>query len=229
MPYELQSAEQRYYIRLNGTAAHAASREMDLLLGQLVTRGGADGAVLYRFDAVAEELHAVAVQARVSPKIPELGVTLSAAATAWLKKSAETLQVSPAVDIPFENLPEVFQYGFQRLLLFPVRAEYDLLGFLTLGRRSGDLFDRQAVEAAAPVASIVAALLERDALQNAMKERKLVERAKGLLQKKERISEENAYLLLRKVSRYRRIPMAEVAREIIQRNAIRSTPLRKTA
>jgi len=132
-----------------------------------------------------------------------------------LRKSAETLQVSPASDIPFENLPEVFQYGYQRLL--------------TLGRRSADSFDRQALEGAEPVASIVAALLERDALQNAMRERKLVERAKGLLQKKERISEENAYLLLRKVSRYRRIPMAEVAREIIQSNAIRSTPLRKTA
>ena len=229
MPYELQSAEQRYYIRLNGTAAHAASREMDLLLGQLVTRGGADGAVVYRFDAAAEELHAVAIQARVSPKIPELGVTLSAGATAWLKKSAETLQVSPAVDIPFENLPEVFQYGFQRLLLFPFRAEYDLLGFLTLGRRSGELFDRQAVEGAETVASIVGALLERDALQNAMKERKLVERAKGLLQKKERISEENAYLLLRKVSRYRRLPMAEVAREIIQNTVNRAAPLRRTA
>jgi hypothetical protein len=108
-----------------------------------------------------------------------------------LRKSAETLQVSPASDIPFENLPEVFQYGYQRLL--------------TLGRRSADSFDRQALEGAEPVASIVAALLERDALQNAMRERKLVERAKGLLQKKERISEENAYLLLRKVSRYRRI------------------------
>jgi AmiR/NasT family two-component response regulator len=75
---------------------------------------------------------------------------------------------------------------------------------------------------------IVGALLERDALQSALKERKLVERAKGILQKKERISEENAYLLLRKVSRYRRLPMAEVAREIIQSGVNRATALRKT-
>jgi len=171
----------------------------------------------------------VAVQSRVSPRIPDLGVTLSAGATAWLKKNEEPLQVSPTVDVLFENLPEILQYGFQRVLLFPFRAEYDMLGFLTLGRRSGEFFDRQTVEGAQPLARIVGALIERDALQIAMKERKLVERAKGILQRKERISEENAYLLLRKASRYRRLPMAEVAREIIQSNANRAAALRRTA
>ncbi|MGD1072084.1 MAG: ANTAR domain-containing protein [Bryobacteraceae bacterium] len=224
---DLQATEQRYYIRLNDTAAQA-TQEMGLLLDQLVTRSRADGAVVYRLEAGADEFHAVAVQSRVSPRIPEVGVTLSAGAIAWLKKSQEHLQVLPSIDVPFENLPEVLQYGFRRVLLFPFRAEYDLLGFLTLGRRSGDFFDQQAVDGAQPLVRIVAALLERDALQDAMKERKLVERAKGILQKKERISEENAYLLLRKVSRHRRLPMAEVAREIIQSSENR-TALRKTA
>jgi hypothetical protein len=228
MRSDLQAAEQRYYIRLNNAAVHA-SQELALLLDQLVTRSRADGAIAYRFDAGAEEFHAVAIQSRVSPRIPELGVTLSAGATAWLKKSQEPLQVSPAIDVPFENLPETLQYGYERVLLFPFRAEYDLLGFLTLGRTSGEFFDRQAVEGAQPLVRIVGALLERDALQNAMKERKLVERAKGILQRKERISEESAYLLLRNASRYRRLPMAEVAREIIQSSVNRAAPLRKTA
>lgn len=229
MRSDLSTAEQRYYVRLNNNLAAHPSQEFALLLDQLMTRGRADGAVAYRFDADAEEFHAVAVQSRVSPGIPEIGVTLSAGATAWLKNSHEHLQVSPGVDTLFENLPEVLQYGFRSLLLFPFRAEYDLLGFLTLGRAGGDFFDREAVDAAQPLVRIVGAMLERDALQSAMKERKLVERAKGILQRKQRVSEENAYLLLRKASRHRRVPMAEVAREIIRGNVDRTAPLRKTA
>jgi response regulator NasT len=46
-------------------------------------------------------------------------------------------------------------------------------------------------------------------------ERKLVERAKGILQQRRRLSEEQAYLLLRNNSRRRRMPMVNLAREII--------------
>jgi uroporphyrinogen-III synthase len=47
-------------------------------------------------------------------------------------------------------------------------------------------------------------------------DRKLLERAKGLLQERLGYSEEEAYLQVRRLSRQRRRPMREIARQIIE-------------
>src|ERR1019366_3922582 len=91
-----------------------------------------------------------------------------------------------------------------------------LFGFLTLGRVSETSFDQAALEVAQRAGRLLTAVLERDTLQQKLVERKLVERAKGILQQRRRLSEEQAYLLLRNNSRRRRIPMANLAKEIIQ-------------
>ncbi|MBI5561138.1 MAG: response regulator [Deltaproteobacteria bacterium] len=52
-------------------------------------------------------------------------------------------------------------------------------------------------------------------LKNALETRKVVERAKGLLMKKEKMTEEGAYSKIQKISMDRRISMKEVAEIII--------------
>lgn len=56
---------------------------------------------------------------------------------------------------------------------------------------------------------------ENLSLKNAAKERKLVEKAKGLLMEKEGLGEDEAFARLRRISMDRRMPMAEVAGVII--------------
>jgi AmiR/NasT family two-component response regulator len=63
---------------------------------------------------------------------------------------------------------------------------------------------------------LLTAVLERDSLRQKLVERKLVERAKGILQQRRKLSEEQAYLLLRNNSRRRRMPMVNLAKEIIE-------------
>lgn len=43
-----------------------------------------------------------------------------------------------------------------------------------------------------------------------------MERAKGILQHRRKLSEESAYLFLRETSRRLRLPMVDVARDVIQ-------------
>ncbi|HSW49501.1 MAG TPA: ANTAR domain-containing protein, partial [Bryobacteraceae bacterium] len=52
-------------------------------------------------------------------------------------------------------------------------------------------------------------------MKRQLETRKIVERAKGLLQQKRSLSEEDAYLYLRNESRRQRRPMRELAEEII--------------
>ena len=51
--------------------------------------------------------------------------------------------------------------------------------------------------------------------------RKLVERAKGILQSELRISEPEAYLMLQRQSQQRRRPMKEIAEAIVLSHAIK--------
>lgn len=57
---------------------------------------------------------------------------------------------------------------------------------------------------------------EVENLKQALADRKLIERAKGILMQRLNLSEEDAYIRLRQQARSRRVKMAEIAKSIIQ-------------
>jgi AmiR/NasT family two-component response regulator len=59
------------------------------------------------------------------------------------------------------------------------------------------------------------ALQERDTLENKLEERKVLERAKGLLMETRGISEREAYRFLQKTSQDRNTPMVDLAKKIL--------------
>lgn len=65
---------------------------------------------------------------------------------------------------------------------------------------------------------------EVEGLKQALAERKLIERAKGILMKRLNLSEEDAYIRLRQQARSRRVKMAEIAQSIIQAAELLETP-----
>jgi GAF domain-containing protein len=205
----------RYYIRLNTAAADLDSNLTTVLEGT-VLRAGADVAVVYRFDAAAGEFNAVARHTDLPMRVPDVGATLSDATTQWLEDIGGPVQGEPSLDPFFEKFPEVIQHRLERLLVTPLRGAEEWLGILTIGRSQDRAFDEDAIEVAQRSARLLSAVMERDSLQQKLAERKLVERAKGILQRRRRLSEEQAYLMLRNTSRRRRKPMAELAKEIIQ-------------
>jgi transcriptional regulator with GAF, ATPase, and Fis domain len=147
--------------------------------------------------------------------VKEVGVTLSDPTSQWIESLAGPAQGKPAAEPNFERFPEVLQYELKRLLVVPLRTEHHFPGLLTLGRTDSTGFDSAAIEVVLRASRLLVAVLERDSLQQKLLERKLVERAKGILQQRRRLSEEQAYLLLRNNSRRRRMPMVNLAREII--------------
>lgn len=213
----------RYFFRFNTRDVAVAKRDLAAILAPLIEQAGADGVIVYRAAEDSDEFRAIAARTLAAPKIPELGVTLGVEATALLSRGMEPFQTEHSGDERFANLPETLQFGIRHVAVFPLRANESLLGFMTLGRADAEPFTDEAIQTALPVARVVTAVLERDALRVALRERKLVERAKGLIQKRRAISEEEAYLILRNQSRRSRRPMAELAEEIINEAALRKT------
>jgi GAF domain-containing protein len=218
-------AHKTYSFRLNAAEVAITGRDLAFILGSLLGRVNAGSAVVYRADTEKErdEFRAIAARVDVAPRIAELAVTLGMEATAALRQSDRPFQTSADTDPRFAGLPEVLQYGLKRLLVFPLRGRDGLLGIMTIGRAGDEGFDSRAIQFALPVARIVEAVIERDALQEELKNRKLMERAKGILQRDSGISEEEAYLQLRRKSRQLRLPVADIARKIISEAVLRKT------
>jgi len=212
-----------YSFRLNSAEAATTGRDLAFILGSLLGRVNAGSAVVYRTNEERDEFRGIAARVEVAPRIQELSVTLSVEATATLRQGDRPFQTSTETDPQFAGLPEVLQYGLKRLLVFPLRGRDGLLGVMTIGRAIDQGFDSRAVQFALPVARVVGAVIERDSLQEELRCRKLMERAKGILQQDSGISEEDAYLQLRRQSRQLRRPIADIAREIIGQAVLRKT------
>jgi hypothetical protein len=218
----------RYFLRFSTRELESADRSFAPLLAPFRQALGAQAVVVYRVGEETGELIAVAARSERAARIPQLGVTAGEEATAILRRATEPFQVSRESDDRFSNLPEFLQFGIASLAIFPLhtadsplRTADSLLGFATAGGLQP--FAEQSIEEARHSVSLIAAVLERDALRAALKARVLVERAKGIIQHRRRLSEEEAYTALRNQSRRTRRPMAELAREIIAASSLRRT------
>jgi GAF domain-containing protein len=206
--------QNRYYIRLDSGIAETET-DYALALDAARLRTDSQTAVLYAFQPESSEVKAIAARSAAVARVKEVGVTLSHSTSQWIESLTGPVQGKPAAAPNFEKFPEVLQYQLKQLLVAPLRTDNHFLGLLTLGRRDSAVFDSAAIEVAQRAGRLLVAVLERDFLQQKLLERKLVERAKGILQQRRRLSEEQAYLLLRNNSRRRRMPMVNLAREII--------------
>ena len=103
-------------------------------------------------------------------------------------------------------------YGQQELIARAVDA--GVYGYLVTPFRESDLLP--AIETAlARHAELMALREEADSLAEALAARKRVERAKGLLMEKEKLSERDAYARLRKASQLSGKPISVVAEALI--------------
>lgn len=205
---------QNYYIRLDSDVA-GIETDCAWLLDAVRGETYCEIAVLYEVHDETSDVSAIAVQSSIAARTKGVGVRLGNAANEWIKALTGPVQGNAAVEPNFKMFPEVVQYELKRLLIAPLRTGKHLFGLLTLGRSVEADIDPTAIEVIQRTARLLTAVLERDFLQQGLLERKLVERAKGILQQRRRLSEEQAYLLLRDDSRRRGISIVNLAKEII--------------
>jgi uroporphyrinogen-III synthase len=117
---------------------------------------------------------------------------------------------------------EPFADCFESFLSVPMMSGGRLAGTINVQNRGHYSFSGREASLIATLGYVVGAELERErlerenlALVDRLEARKVVERAKGILQRDLRLNEEDAYLTLQRESRQRRKAMKEVAEAII--------------
>ena len=118
--------------------------------------------------------------------------------------------------------------SFEAFLSVPILAGGRLIGVLNLQHRKRHAHSPQEVKLVSTIGHLVGAEIERARLDSEvtkltgqLETRKLLERAKGILQRDLGLTEEQAYLKLQQESRRRRIPMKQVAEAVVLSDDLR--------
>jgi uroporphyrinogen-III synthase len=111
---------------------------------------------------------------------------------------------------------------FEGFLSVPLVSGGRLVGVINLQNRAPREYSKREVRLVATIGFLVGAEVERARLEDEKSElsgrlesRKLMERAKGILQRDLKMSEEDAYRTMQRESQKRRKSMKEIAESII--------------
>ena len=150
--------------------------------------------------------------------------------TGWVAQHREAVAVSQNAfqDPRFKLFNELPEDKYEAFLSVPILCRGRLVGVINLQHRQKHSYKRREIQLISMIGFLVGAEIamarlesENSNLTEQLETRKLVERAKGILQRDLGLSEEQAYLALQRQSRQKRRSMKEVADAIILANELK--------
>jgi GAF domain-containing protein len=209
-------------------AAEHRSTSIHPLLELSMAQTNSQGAYLYRLDRDPDGLELVSWSGRAVSDIESFDVELRPHAAGWHRENitAVLLEREAWSDWRLERFPEFLRNRFQAAASIPLLDGGQVVGVANICRVVAATYQpRESAflrSLSLPLGALLAHSKVRVQLESTVEElsrkladRKLFDRAKGLLQVSYQWTEEQAYLHLRRTSRQRRTPMRDIAREII--------------
>ncbi|MGA6982725.1 MAG: GAF domain-containing protein [Candidatus Sulfotelmatobacter sp.] len=150
--------------------------------------------------------------------------------TGWVAEHKEPVVVAEkaALDPRFQFFHELPEDSYEAFLSVPLMCRGRVVGVINLQHREHHAYRRREVRLISTIGFLVGAEIEMARLEDAnsnlwekLQARKVVERAKGILQRDLGLSEEQAYLALQRQSRQKRKPMKEIADAIVLSEEVR--------
>jgi uroporphyrinogen-III synthase len=164
--------------------------------------------------------------------VGSLRIKVGQGITGWVAQHREPVFVprNAATDPRFKLFVELPEDRFNAFLSVPLVSQGRLVGVINLQSREACAYSDREIGLISTLGFLVGAEISRARLEsentqlNAQLEvRKVVERAKGILQQDLRLTEEAAYQMLRRESQQRRKSMKDVAEAIILSHAIKQS------
>jgi signal transduction protein with GAF and PtsI domain len=151
--------------------------------------------------------------------------------TGWVAEHREPVAVFKEAykDPRFQRFNELPEDRYEAFLSVPLFSRGKLVGVLNLQHRDSHVYTEREIGLLATVGSLAGAEIELARLESQNSElsqqletRKIVERAKGILQRDLGLTEEQAYLSIQRQSRQKRKTMKEIAEAIILSEEVKS-------
>jgi uroporphyrinogen-III synthase len=152
--------------------------------------------------------------------------------TGWVAKHREPVVVAQRAyeDPRFRLFSELPEDRFEAFLSVPIVSGGRLVGVINLQNRSQHRYNEREIGLVATIGFLVGAEIERARLESEnsqllgkLEARTLVERAKGILQRDLKVSEEDAYRVMQRESQRRRKSMKDIAAAVILSDSLRAS------
>jgi uroporphyrinogen-III synthase len=162
--------------------------------------------------------------------VDRLKLRLGQGITGWVAAHREPVAIpeKAAQDPRFQFFHELPEDSYEAFLSVPLMCRGRVVGVVNLQHRQHHVYRRREIRMISTIGYLVGAEIELARLEEAnstladqLQRRKLVERAKGILQRDLALSEEQAYLALQRQSRQKRRPMKEIAEAIVLSDDVR--------
>jgi signal transduction protein with GAF and PtsI domain len=204
---------------------------LDELIGLVAAVTRCDACLVYLADPESGEVVLRGSQLPHKAEIGHIRMKPGEGVTGWVAEhSAPVALARGAFDDPrFKRFTSLVEDTFEALLSAPLVSDGQVIGVINVHHKAPHAHSPEEIALVAFIgeqlggAMVKARLAEQNArlqeeaveMRRQLELRKLVERAKGILQNKFNLTEEQAYLRLRNESRRLRKPMAELAQAIL--------------
>jgi len=152
--------------------------------------------------------------------------------TGWVAKHQTPVAIANGAykDPRFQFFNELPEDRFEGFLSVPVLTGGRLVGVINTQNRAGYRYSEREISLIATLGFLVGAEIERARLESEnafllgkLETRTFVERAKGILQRDLKVTEDSAYRIMQRESQERRRSMKEIAEAIILSDGLRAS------
>jgi signal transduction protein with GAF and PtsI domain len=168
--------------------------------------------------------------------IDRLKIRIGQGITGWVAEHREPVAIpeKAAQDPRFQFFHELPEDSYEAFLSVPILSRGRVVGVINLQHKEHHVHRRREIRMLSSIGFLVGAEIEMARLEEAnltlaeqLQTRKVVERAKGILQRDLGLNEEQAYLTLQRQSRQKRKPMKEIAEAIVLSDEVKGDSPRR--
>ena len=162
--------------------------------------------------------------------VDRLKLKIGQGITGWVAEHREPVAVPDNAyqDVRFKLFNELPEDRYEAFLSVPILSRGRAVGVINVQHRQPHTYTRRQIRMISTIGFLVGAEIEVARLESAnsqliqqLETRKLLERAKGILQRDLKIDEEQAYLALQRQSRQKRRSLKEIAEAVVLGEEIR--------
>jgi signal transduction protein with GAF and PtsI domain len=201
------------------------------IVGLTVQVTGCDACLVYLIDHEANEMVLRASQVPHAADLGELRIKMGEGVTGWVAehRSVVALSSNASSDPRFKRFQALVEDTYEAFLSVPIVTGGEAIGVINVHHREAHEHSQEETsllifigEQMGGVVSKARLMEEAASIKRQLEDRKIIERAKGILQKKYSTTEEDAYFRLRNQSRRLRRSMRELAEAVILAEDIQS-------
>jgi len=211
-------------------AADGFHQALDRVLDFAVELVKCDSCFIYVL--AGEELILSASQNPHQEVLDRLKLRVGQGITGWVAEHREPVSISREAfkDSRFRRFNELPEDRYEAFLSVPLFSRGRLVGVMNLQHREPHVYSSRSIRLLCTIGSLAGAEIElarleteNSNLSQRLEIRKLVERAKGILQRDLGLTEEQAYLSIQRQSRQKRKTMKEIAEAIVLSEEVRNS------